>query len=298
MDFEYLLYAKQDKVATITLNRPDRRNAISPAMRAEIMAGLAEAENDPDIKVVVLNGAGSCFSAGNDFSPDVPGAGRAGAARDPQDLKWWVRYTMGRVTQVYFVIRDMTKPVIAAVHGYCLGASLELALACDLVVAADDAEFGAPEVRHGSIVATQLPFHVGLQKARELYFTGDRIDAEEAQRSGLVLHVAPKEDFPEEVMKLARRISNIPGEALFFNKLQMNIMADEMGYLAGMRHAALADAMCHFLVPETETVFGVNLRDIAKNQGVKAFIEARDAPFPEDERPFRRGKRSRHSTGS
>lgn len=291
MEFKYLLYVIQDKVATITLNRPDRRNAISPEMRAEIMLALKKAEDDKKIKVIVLRGAGSCFSAGADFSPDVPGQGRAGAGREPQDLKWWVLYTMGRVTQVYFVIRDMTKPVIAAVHGHCLGVALELALACDLVVASDDAQFGAPEVRHGSIVATQLPFHIGLQKAKEIYFTGDCIDAEEAHRTGLVAQVVPIKDLFEETGKLARRISHIPGESLFFNKLQMNILADDMGYLAGMRHAALADAMCHFLVPNTLTDLGENLREIAKTQGVRAFIKAREAPFPEDQRPFVRKKK-------
>jgi len=286
MDFKYLLYETKEKVATIILNRPERKNAISPEMRAEIMAALRQAEEDSNVKVVVLRGEGSCFSAGADFSPDVPGQGRAGAGRDPQNLKWWVQYTMGRVTQVYFVMRDMTKPIIAAVHGHCLGVALELVLACDLVVAADDAQFGAPEVRHGSIVATQLPFHVGLQKARELYFTGDCMDAEEAHRTGLVIHVVPRGELIEETTKLANRISHIPGESLFFNKLQMNILADDMGYLAGMRHAALADAMCHFLVPNTETDAGVNLREIAKTQGVRAFIKAREAPFPEDQRPF------------
>lgn len=291
MEFQYLLYGKKERVATITLNRPDRKNAISPAMRKEIMSALQEADSDPEVKVIVLAGAGSCFSAGADFSPDVAGAGRAGAGRDPQGLKWWVLYTMGRVTGIYFAIRDLTKPVIAAVHGYCLGVALEIALACDLVVAADNAEFGAPEVRHGSIVATQLPFHVGLQKAKEMYFTGDRIDAEEACRIGLAIHVVPAAELSDEVAKLAKRISSIPGESLFFNKLQMNIIADDMGYLAGMRHAALADAMCHYLVPGTETVYGVKLRQIAKTQGVRAFIQAREAPFAEEDRPFKRRKR-------
>lgn len=291
MQFEYLIYTKKERVATITLNRPERKNAISPAMRKEIMKALQAADEDRDVKVIVLNGAGTCFSAGADFSPDVPGAGRAGAGRDPQDLKWWVLYTMGRVTGIYFAIRDMTKPVIASVHGHCLGVALELALACDLLVAADNAEFGAPEVRHGSIVATQLPFHIGLQKAKEIYFTGDRIDAEEAHRIGLAIHVVPAAKLNAEVSKLAKRISHIPGESLFFNKLQMNIIADDMGYLAGMRHAALADAMCHYLVPGTETAHGVKLRDIARGQGVRAFIKAREAPFPEKERPFRRRKR-------
>lgn len=291
MEFKYLMYVVQDKVATIVLNRPERKNAISPEMRSEIMSALKKAEDDSKVKVIVLRGEGGCFSAGADFSPDVPGPGRAGAGREPQNLKWWVLYTMGRVTQVYFVIRDMTKPVIAAVHGHCLGVSLELVLACDLVVAADDAQFGAPEVRHGSIVATQLPFHVGLQKAREMYFTGDCMNAEEAYRTGLVIQVVPKEKLIEETKKLANRISHIPGESLFFNKLQMNILADDMGYLAGMRHAALADAMCHFLVPNTVTDEGVNLSQVAKTQGVRAFIRAREVPFPEDQRPFIRKKR-------
>lgn len=287
MAYEFVLYEKKDQVATITLNRPARMNSISPAMRTEIMAALQEADSDADVKVMILTGAGRCFSTGADFSPDVPGPGRAGAGREPQNIKWWTRYTMGRVTNVYFAIRDLTKPVIASVNGYCLGFALELALACDLVVAADDAEFGAPEVRHGSIVATQLPYHVGLQKAKEMYFTGDRMDAAEAHRIGMVIRVVARDKLAQEVMKLAQRISKVPGESLFYNKLQMNTIADDMGYLGGMRHAALSDAMCHSLVPETVTAHGVKLRDVARNEGVKAFIKAREAPFPDDERPFR-----------
>ncbi|MFC1940044.1 enoyl-CoA hydratase/isomerase family protein [Chloroflexota bacterium] len=287
MAYQHVLYEKKESFAILTLNRPGRLNAIGPQMMREIMSALEEADSDDQVRVVIITGAGCCFSAGADFSPDIPSTRRAGAGREPQTLKWWTLYTLRRCRTIYFTIRDLSKPVIAAVHGYCLGAAFELAQACDMLVAADDAEFGAPEVRHGSILATALPFHVGVQKAKEMYLTGDRINAIEARRLGLVIHVVPTDKLQQEVFKLARRISRVPGEAVFFNKLQINIMLDDMGYMAGMRHASLVDAMCHYIVPETVTAFGVRLSELQQREGVEAYLKAREAPFPDDEKPFK-----------
>lgn len=198
MSYETILYEKEEGVATITLNRPERLNALSVAMREDVVAALREADADKKVGTMILTGAGPCFSAGADVS-----AREAGPGRTRRTLQWWVAENLRRHRDGFFQIHDLSKPVIAAVHGYCLGWGFELAMSCDLIVAADDAEFGAPEIRHGSMLTSRLPFYVGMQQAKEILLTGDRIDAKEALRIGLVLHVVPKERLGDEVRKQA-----------------------------------------------------------------------------------------------
>lgn len=252
-------------------------------MRDEIMAALQAADQDEEVGAMVLTGAGRCFSAGADLAGGVP---EAGPGKQDRTLEWWVLENL-RVYRMFCSIRDLSKPAIAAVHGYCLAWGLELALGCDMVVAAEDAQFGMPEIRHGSILASRLPFHVGPQKAKEIILTGDRINAQEALRIGLVIHVVPQEKLREEAFKLARRIARVPRHAVMLNKLQIDVTLDDMGYLNATRHAYLVDAICHFLSPQTVTALGANLKEIQQKSGFRAFLEAREAPFPEEERPFK-----------
>ncbi len=133
-------------------------------MRDEIMAALQAADQDEEVGAMVLTGAGRCFSAGADLAGGVP---EAGPGKQDRTLEWWVLEKL-RVYRMFCSIRDLSKPAIAAGHGYCLAWGLELALGCDMVVAAEDAQFGMPEIRHGSILASRLPFHVGPQKRRNV----------------------------------------------------------------------------------------------------------------------------------
>ena len=298
MEYVYLLYEKSDGVAVITLNRPNKLNALSPELFAEIDAALAEAEEDDEVRAIILTGAGRAFSTGSamgasDAEAPLPPAAvpRGRWAREHPStfepyarLEEWLSWNRDRY-RGWFNMRDLTKPIIAAVNGYCLGAALELALWCDMVIAAADAEFGQPEIRHGSIMASVLPWHVGMQKAKEIILTGDTIDATEAHRIGLVIRVVPRDKLLDEAMRLARRIARVPRHAVMLNKLQIDTAMEDMGIRNGMAHAHLVDTMCHYLMREPGTE-SARLFDLMP-RGLKAFLDARDRPFPEEERPFR-----------
>lgn len=284
MPYGHILYEKKDGVATVTLNQPEKMNVLSQAMRDELLAALLEADGDEEVGAIVLNGAGRCFSAGASLSGETP---EAGPGREGHSLEWWVLENLER-HRTFGRIRDLRKPVIAAVHGYCLAWAFELVLGCDMIVAADDAQFGMPEIRHGSILASRLPFHVGPQKAKEIILTGDRVDAREALRIGLVIHVVPREKLREEAFKLGKRIARVPRHAVMLNKLQIDVSLDDMGFLNATRHAHIVDAICHFLSPQTVSAFGANLKEVQRKEGFKSFLKAREAPFPEEERPFRK----------
>ena len=188
-----VLYEVDGRVATITLNRPDQRNAVNPALTAamnEVMDGF---EGDADVWVGILTGAGETFSAGADLKAIAAGeAARIGAGKG--GFGGFVKY-------------PRTKPVIAAVRGFALAGGTELVLACDLVVASRDAAFGLPEVTRGIIAAAggmfRLPRAIPPARARELILTGDRLGAEEAHRLGMVNHLVEA----DEVVPAARRIA-------------------------------------------------------------------------------------------
>jgi enoyl-CoA hydratase len=258
-------------------------NAISIAAWEELKSALGQADGDPEVGAIVLRAAGRNFSAGADLSGDAP---IVGPGKPDRSIDSWVRWNLWRHRDLC-LFRDLSKPAIAAVQGYCIGWAFEIALSCDMVVAAEDAQFGQPEIRQGSMLASQLAFHVGPQKAKEILLTGDRITAREALTMGAVIHVVAPERLHDETFKLARRIARQPRHAVMFNKMQVDALMDSMGFMNGTRQAHLIDAICHHFSPETVTAFGENLKEVQRQSGAKAFLKARDAPFPEDERPFR-----------
>jgi enoyl-CoA hydratase/carnithine racemase len=202
-----VIIERQDNVGWITLNRPQAINAINDTVRQQLPAALRALDEEPDIHVIVLRGAGvRGFCAGADLKEGRTGKSSP-AARASQDRFKWIRS-----------IDRVGKPVIAAIHGYCLGGGLEIALACDLRIASPDAVFALPETGLGLIPGgggTQLlPRIVGLGKALDLLLTGDRIDANEAYRCGLVSRLASKtESLVAEAGQLATRIAARPPAA-------------------------------------------------------------------------------------
>src|SRR6266700_5359019 len=147
-------YETADRVATITMNRPERLNALSPQLWAEIDDGLARADGDAEVRAVVLTGTGRAFSAGADMSGgNLP----AGQERPRRGLMDWYELEMDSEKR-HRRFRDMTKPIVAAVNGFSLAWGFELAVMCDFIIASDQAQFGAPEIRHGSVVGTMLPW--------------------------------------------------------------------------------------------------------------------------------------------
>ncbi|MBC7318320.1 enoyl-CoA hydratase/isomerase family protein [Candidatus Bipolaricaulota bacterium] len=194
----YVGYEKKESIAIITLNRPEKLNALSRELLEGFLNALRAASKDPEVRAVVITAAGKAFCAGADVTE---------FAKDPTDVAEFI--DLGR--KVFELVESLEKPVIAAVHGVALGGGFELALACDLVVASTDAQFGSPEVNLGLVPgwgATQkLLFTVGPHKARELIMLGEKISAEEALRLGVVNKVVPAARVLEEAVALASKLA-------------------------------------------------------------------------------------------
>ena len=274
-DYEFVLYEKTDRVAVITLNRPEKRNVLGKEMRRDLLAALRAAEEDSDIRSVIVTGAGNVWSAGADLGSNPTG-------KDPSHTveEWLLVKRQLFLDQLW--VRNMSKPTISAVKGYCLGAAFEWCLNMDMIIAAESARFGGPELHHGSIQLTRLPYHVGFQMAKKMYLTGDMITGREAERIGLVMHCVPDDKLMDVAMRLARRISRNSPQAIMFNKWMIDSVADSMGWMDALSRGTVWDSVCHSVMhqPHTETA---GLFDIAKDKGVREFIKAREANFPPDE---------------
>ena len=235
MQWKTLTYRTDGAVAVITANRPHVLNAQSRLMIEELTAAFDEAAHDDAVAVIIVAGAGPHFSAGHDLGSDDELADRR-ARGFPRDLP----EAYDRAYRLYLDAtmrwRDVPKPTIAQVHGYCIMGGLMLAAACDLIVASDDARFADRSVRWGGahVQYANLPWDVGGRKAKEFLFTGDWISADEAHRLGLVNRVVPRERLQEETMALARRIALQDPFALRMAKLSVNQALDLMGQRSGL----------------------------------------------------------------
>ena len=256
-----VLSERQGAVALLTLNRPDKLNAINEPVIRGLDAALDAAEADESVRAIVLAGAGRAFSAGFDLD-----MGMVDGKPDPVD----VRRALENDFRIILRFWDSPKPTVAAVHGYCLGSSLELALACDLTVAAEDCRFGEPEVKFGSgIVALLLPWLAGPKAAKYLLLTGeDRVTAADMQAMGLVNRVVPAEGLLEEAIGLARRIAANDAQAVRLTKLAINRSLD----IGGMRQALLAALETDITIETSETPESRTFNEILKRDGAKAAI--------------------------
>lgn len=253
-------------VRRLTLNRADKRNALSNGLRALILAGLEDADRDPDIRVTVLRGAGPCFSSGYDLGRDVrqelPFHTAAGAGQ-------WARH----VVEGAFRVWDMAKPVIAQVHGWCLAGGSELATACDLVYVAEDAQIGYPPVRMMSPPDNQ--FHAwlcGLRPAMEMMLTGDAIDGREAVRVGFANRAFPAAELEAEVLKIAERIAKIAPDVQQMNKRSVHRAMEIMGLRAAIRAGTEIQALALTTQSSRETFAKVRAN-------VSEGLSARDQAF-------------------
>jgi len=229
MAYRSLIVEKDGQIATITLNRPDSGNAFDIYCMNELDAAIRNVGNDPDIRVVIMTGAGRHFSTGIDLSMfSSPGAAEPGREQEAQALLDPDDQTYGKGTLVATVvrIRNMNKPVIAAINGAVVGAALGIALACDIIIASDKARFGMVFVKRGigpdSGSSFTLPRIVGLPRACELTLTGDTIDAAEADRIGLVSRVVPHDDLMKTARELAERIAKNPPLAVGMAKTALH----------------------------------------------------------------------------
>ena len=218
-----------EHVARVTLNRPEKRNAIDGRTRVELFDALHAHDDDAAVRVTIIRGAGPCFSSGYDLSSplwdDKPSWGAGGDGK-------WSRH----VSEGWFGIWDLAKPVIAQVHGYALAGGTELMAACDLAYVADDAEIGYPVTRVISPPDMQFhPYFVGIRHAMELLLTGDRISGDEAARMGLVNRAYPAADLEPAVLAVARRVAGVASDLQQINKRSVHRAMDVMGIRAAIR---------------------------------------------------------------
>ena len=264
-------YAADGRVGIVTLNRPDKLNAISAELKKTLVERFHEADRDPATSVVVLRAEGRSFSAGYDISPNPARAARKGNA-----LAWHASLTDDATLEL--TPWNMKKPVIASVQGHCLGGGCELAMVCDLTIAADDALFGEPEIRFSSVGPVMvMPWVIGLKRARELLYLGDPIDAPTALAYGMVNRVVPRAELTTATLKIARRMALMSPEALAATKLAVNRGAECAGFLNAM-HAGV-DVLAALYAARTEV--GVKFDEIREKEGLGAALRWRAAQFKE-----------------
>jgi enoyl-CoA hydratase/carnithine racemase len=265
-----LLYERDDRVAVITFNRPAVHNAINYEMIARFNEAVRRADADPDVRVLIVKGAGDrAFSVGYDIkrTRDDPRANRG--------IPEW-REAAFRDLQFTFSPWECSKPVIAMIRGYCLAGALELAQMCDMRVASADAKFGVVETRFSTGVATMImPWIIGSARARELIYTGDTIDAGEAHRIGLVNHVHPADRLEAETLRLARRMSMVALACLQTNKRAINQTYEAMGFRTAMMYALESAVMLDASGTPEFRQFDV----LRREQGLKAALAWRDGMF-------------------
>lgn len=216
-------------VRRLTLNRPEKRNALSNPLRTRLFEALTAADRDPDVRVIVIRGAGSCFSSGYDLSLDnAEGLPFETAAGDG----FWPRH----VVEGAFRIWDLAKPVIAQVHGYCLAGGSELMASCDLAYVGESARVGYPPVRLMSPPDNQFhPWLAGMRDAMELMLTGDAIDGAEAVRMHLANRCFPDDELESRTLAIAERVAKIPSDLQQLNKRSVHRAMEIMGMRAAIR---------------------------------------------------------------
>jgi len=272
VEFDTILLERIGSVARITLNRPERANALNQVMLAEIGQALDALEADAEVRAIIVRGAGSTFSSGFDLKEQMQ--------RRPSGTAQWqpiLRNDFDTIMRFW----HSPKPTIAAVRGPCLAGACELALACDITVAAHDAFFGEPELKFGAgIVVMILPWLVGPKVAKEIILTGeDRIDADRALAIGMINRIVPAEELDNASLGLARHIAVIDPKLVKDTKRAINRALEAQGLLT-----ALEDALAIDLAIEGEgSVDKVRFMEIARREGLKAALAWRDARFAKAE---------------
>jgi enoyl-CoA hydratase/carnithine racemase/pimeloyl-ACP methyl ester carboxylesterase len=254
-------------VATLTLNRPEKMNALNRELQLELRQALEQIEDDPAVRAVIITGAGRCFSSGFDISGSI-----AGTRRTMQQ----VRDTVKRENDPFFRIWRSRLPFVAAVHGYCLGGACDLAMVCDITIAAESAQFGEPEIQFQSAPAFPImPWVLGMKKTKELLLTGDRIGAAAAERIGLVNRVVPDDMLLRESRRTALKLAKIPLPAMQLNKQALNRAYDLRGFSATIDLGSEFFGMVMMSDSEEHQEF----KKIATERGLKAAFKWRDARF-------------------
>jgi enoyl-CoA hydratase len=287
MAYETLLYGVADGIATITLNRPERLNTIVPPMPYEFADAIRQAVQDTEAKVIVVRGAGRAFCAGYDFSGGFHHWDELVATEGKWDPgKDFIGAGAYGPTQAFMSMWRAPKPVIAQVHGWCVGGGSDTALCADLVIAAEDARIGTPYSRMwGSYLSGMWIYRLGLTKAKEHALTGKPLSGREAADVGLINKAVPFDQLEAEVARTARELLSIPASQLAAMKLIVNQTYDNMGLASTQTLGPILDGLMRNTPDAHEFI------RLADEDGVGAAVARRDGPFgdysqaPADRRP-------------
>lgn len=279
---ETIMFDVEGGIARITLNRPEKRNAMSGLLLRELHDAFLEADDRRDVNVILLSANGKDFCAGYDLTDSYGGSADSSPEYDPSlyrsragtlDDDIW---SLSRNQDLLAIIGDLHKPVIAQVHGNCLAGGTDLAFQCDIVIAADDAKIGFPAARANGTPPCNLWFyHCGPQWTKRIMFTGDTLSGIDAARVGLVLESYPAERLADEVEQLVRRIAAVDAEILATHKRVVNMQMELAGSKVSQRFAVEQDARAHLSTGPRRSQFR---RDMAEH-GLKTALTNRDAPF-------------------
>jgi enoyl-CoA hydratase len=266
-----VLYETDGAVATLTLNRPERLNAITPELVGDLRDALVRAQDEQQVRAIRLRGAGRSFCAGYDigWGAQMMDEHEAGRPWDPMaDLR-----LMSRFVDLYMALWRSPKPVIAQVHGFCVGGGTDFALCSDLIVCAEDCRFGYPPARvWGSPTTAMWIYRIGLERSKRLLLTGDALDGRRAVEWGLASECVPEAELDEAGLELAGRVAKLPSNQLHMMKVLVNQAFEQMGLNTTQLIGTLLDGAARH-TPE-----GTSFSEAAMVD-VRRAVRERDAPF-------------------
>ncbi len=287
MTFETLLYSVREQVATITLNRPEKLNTIVPPMPDEIEAAIHAAIADQEVKVIVLRGAGRAFCAGFDFGGGFHYMDEALTTEgewDPGKDFAMTTSSLGPVPKFMSIWRS-PKPVIAQVHGWCVGGGSDMALCADLVIASEDARIGTPYSRvWGCYLTGMWIYRLGLTRAKELALSGRALSGTEAAQIELINKAVPFAELESTVDAEAQRLASLPSSQLAAMKLVVNQAYENMGLASTQALGSILDGLMRNTPDATRFV------ELAEQGGVGAAVQQRDGPFGDYSQASAEGK--------
>jgi len=263
MAFTNLLLDKHELIGTLTLNRPEKLNAMTPTLIEEMGEALTEVEKDPEIKVLIIRGAGRAFCTGYDLTVGLGGASgeRYTLDSDQRSLQHYVEH--------WLRLRDLPKPVISMVHGYCLAGGSQLAISSDMIFVAENASIGFPSIPAGAgYVSSFWNWMVGPHRTKYLAFLpGSRISGKEAEAIGFATRAFPAESLERETYDYATRVTKVPAQKLRLEKLAINRAMDIRGFRTTVLAGAEFDAIFHF-GPGNEEI-----RAVQRERGLRGAIQ-------------------------
>ena len=275
MDFGTVIYESKDRVATVTLNRPERLNAISETMPEDIAAAFNHATADDSVHVVVLTGSGRGFCSGYDLKSFVE---KPGTNPGIQEMPWdaMIDYNfMNRCTQNFMTIWRCSKPVIARINGDAVAGGSDIALCCDITIMNEKARIGYPPARVWGCPTTAMwVYRLGLEKAKYMLFTGDLVNGRKAEDMGLIHQAVPLKELDQTVGALTERIKGVPKNQLMMMKMTVNQAYENMGLASSQTIATLFDGIARHS-PE-----GVQFKKRAEEVGFKQAVAERDSGEP------------------